>query len=47
METAYSSSASVANWSGTHHTEPQRYYEPASVAELEALVRDAHAKGQK
>lgn len=24
-----------------------RYYEPATVAELEALVTNAHAKGQK
>ncbi len=47
METSFSSSASVTNWSATHHAEPQRYYEPSSVTELEALVQDAHAKGQK
>lgn len=43
----FSTTASLTNWSGTHSVEPVRYYEPQTVAELEALVKDAHERGIK
>ena len=43
----FSTEASVTNWSATHAVEPKKYYEPNDMEELELLVRDAHAKGQR
>lgn len=43
----FSTEASVTNWSATHAVDPKKYYEPHNMEELELLVRDAHAKGQR
>ena len=37
----------IVNWSATHAARPQRYVEPATLAELEAAVAAAHASGQR
>ena len=43
----FSAEASMTNWSATHSVEPKKYYEPSSPEELEQLVREAHARGQR
>ncbi|PSC76820.1 L-galactono-1,4-lactone dehydrogenase isoform A [Micractinium conductrix] len=41
------SQETLVNWSGTHECQVQRFYQPESLGELEALVKAAHAKGRK
>jgi len=36
----------LINWSGTHECDVQKYYQPESIAELEALVKQANDSGQ-
>lgn len=45
--THFATNVSLTNWSGTHSIEPAKYYEPNSVPELEALIKDAHKRGQR
>lgn len=37
----------VVNWSATHVARPRRHVEPATLAELESAVAQAHAEGTK
>jgi L-galactono-1,4-lactone dehydrogenase len=37
----------VVNWSATHVARPRRHVEPATLAELESAVAQAHAEGAK
>jgi L-galactono-1,4-lactone dehydrogenase len=37
----------LINWSGTHEVNVSKYYQPESVAELEAIVKHAQDSGQK
>lgn len=37
----------LVNWSGTHECTVDKFYQPESEDELEALVRQAHANAQK
>lgn len=37
----------LINWSGTHECNVNRFYQPESLPELEAVVRQAHEQGQK
>lgn len=37
----------LVNWSGTHECVVEDFYQPESLPELEALVKQAHASGQK
>lgn len=39
--------ATIVNWAGTHSVNVATEFCPASVEELETLIRDAHASGQK
>ncbi|KAK9918259.1 hypothetical protein WJX75_002661 [Coccomyxa subellipsoidea] len=35
------------NWSNTHECRPKRFYQPETQEELEAIVKEAHDKGEK
>jgi L-galactono-1,4-lactone dehydrogenase len=37
----------VTNWSGTHEAKPKLHYSPETEEDVEAIVREAHAKGRK
>ncbi|KAK9866276.1 hypothetical protein WJX84_000737 [Apatococcus fuscideae] len=37
----------LVNWSETHECRPKRFYQPETHEELETLVAEAHAKGEK
>lgn len=37
----------VINWSGTHTVETRRYYQPETIEELKALVKNAHIRRRK
>ena len=37
----------LVNWSGTHECHVARFYQPESLAELQAVVAQAHAAGAK
>lgn len=37
----------VINWSGTHTVETRRYYQPETMEELRALVKNAHIRRRK
>ncbi|EIE19735.1 L-galactono-1,4-lactone dehydrogenase-like protein [Coccomyxa subellipsoidea C-169] len=37
----------LVNWSNTHECRPKRFYQPETQEELEAIVREAHEKGEK
>lgn len=37
----------LINWSGTHTVETKRYYQPETIEELKALVKNAHIRRRK
>jgi len=41
-----STSTTIFNWSGTHQVSTKHFWEPETEAEVEAIVRDCHARGQ-
>lgn len=45
-DTVIATPTKVLNWSGTHSVHVTHYYEPNTVADVERIVADCHARGQ-